>query len=267
VIPLKDYNPTRRPAIVTLLILGACIVIYFFVQPTGQGSLLEADPDRQAEQVTKEIEFSLYNAAIPCELVEGEPLSQEEVVATFEQGDATACSGRDDSPPFYPNKNVYLAVLFSMFLHGGLLHLGGNMLFLWVFGNNIEDKLGPFKFAAFYLVAGLAATAAHVAVQPSSTVPMVGASGAIAGVMGAYLIMFPNVRIRSLIILGFFIFFRDISAKWLLGFWFVMQFFTAPNSGVAWMAHVGGFVFGVLVGLMWRANSRPQRQEPALPWS
>ena len=265
-IPLKDYNPTRRPALVTLMAIGACVVIYFFVQPTGQGSLLESDPARQAEQVTREIEFNLYNAAIPCELIEGEPLSQEEVIATFEQGDPTACSGRDSTEPYYPKKNVYLAVLFSMFLHGGLLHLAGNMLFLWVFGNNIEDKLGAFKYVAFYVVAGLAATAAHVLVQPSSTVPMVGASGAIAGVMGAYLVMFPNVRIRSLIILGFFIFFRDISAKWLLGFWFLMQFFTAPNSGVAWMAHVGGFVFGVLVGLLWRATTRPQRPEPALPW-
>lgn len=268
-IPLKDYNPTKRFPLVTLLILGACVAIYFFVQPT-QGSLLEADPDRQAEQVRGQILFNLENAAIPCELVEGEPLSQEEVAATFEHGDSTACETRDNTPPFVPGKNVYLAVLYSMFLHGGLLHLAGNMLFLWVFGNNIEDRMGPVKYAVFYVAAGLAATFAHVIVQPTSTVPMVGASGAIAGVMGAYLVMFPNVRIRSLLFFGFFFMFRDITAKWLLGFWFVFQFFTAPNAGVAWMAHVGGFVFGVVVGLLWKALStgeRGGRPEPALPWS
>jgi membrane associated rhomboid family serine protease len=111
------------------------------------------------------------------------------------------------------------------------------------------------------------ATLAHVAIQPSSTVPMVGASGAIAGVMGAYLVMYPSVRIRTLIFFGFFFLFRDIPARWLLGFWFILQFFTSPNSGVAWMAHVGGFVFGVAIGLAWRALSRPPEPEVARePW-
>jgi membrane associated rhomboid family serine protease len=261
VIPVKDYNPTKRTAYVTLLILAVCVGIYFFVQP-NETSLLESDPRSQGSAQVREIEFSLKNAAIPCELITGEPLSEEEVQRTFGEGDDTACQRNDSSPPFDGGKNVYLAVLYSMFLHGSILHLGGNMLFLWVFGNNIEDRWGRVPYAAFYLGAGLIATLAHVAVQPNSTVPMVGASGAIAGVMGAYLVMFPNVRIRSVIFLGFIFFLRDISAKWLLGFWFVMQFFTSPNSGVAWMAHVGGFVFGVVVGLAWRALGEPQRAQP-----
>ena len=139
-----------------------------------------------------------------------------------------------------------------MFLHGGILHLGGNMLFLWVFGNNVEDRLGPVGYLAFYLLAGVVATGAHLAIQPQSTVPVIGASGAIAGVMGAYLVWFPNVPIRTLVFLGFLVFFPEIRAKWLLGFWFVSQFFVSPNDGVAWMAHVGGFVVGVLTALLFR---------------
>ena len=115
----------------------------------------------------------------------------------------------------------------------------------------------------FDLLAGLAATVAHIAVQPDSTVPVVGASGAIAGVMGAYLVLYPHVPIKTLVFLGFFIRWVDISAKWLVGAWFVMQFFTNPAAGVAWVAHVGGFVFGVLAGLAWRSTSRPET--PARP--
>jgi membrane associated rhomboid family serine protease len=150
-----------------------------------------------------------------------------------------------------------------MFLHGSWLHIGGNMLFLWVFGNNIEDRMGPLPYLVFYLAAGVVATLAHVAVQPSSTVPLIGASGAVAGVMGAYLVLFPNVQIRSLLIF-ILVLFRDIPAKWLLGFWFVLQFFTNPAEGVAWVAHVGGFLFGIAAGLVWRSTMPPERQR--LPW-
>ena len=266
-IPLKDYNPTRRRALVTLLIIVACVVIYVFVQPIGKAAIVESDPQKANQTMNAELEFDLYNAAIPCEVVTGDPLSEEEVLRTFRDSDPDACERNDSSPPVYPDKNIYLAVLFSMFFHGSWLHLLGNMLYLWVFGNNIEDTFGVPKFVAFYLLSGLAATVAHVAVQPNSTVPIVGASGAIAGVMGAYLVLFPNIRIRSLIFLGFFLFFRDISAKWLLGFWFVLQFFTGPNSGVAWMAHVGGFVFGMLVGLVYKSVARPEQPEQRLAWN
>ena len=246
-IPLKDYNPTRHFPIVTVVLIVANLYVYFLVQRPSEGDV-------------RQLEFSLSYAAIPCELVQGEPLSENEVVRTFGRAnDSEACApaGTDDSPLAFPDKQVYLATLYSMFLHGSLLHIGGNMLFLWVFGNNIEDRLGIPAYLAFYLAAGLAATAAHVLVQPNSTIPVVGASGAIAGVMGAYLVLFPNVRIRSLIILIFLVFFRDIAAKWLLGFWFVSQFFTNPNEGVAWVAHVGGFAFGALVALLLRDRLRP----------
>ena len=253
-LPLKDENPTRSTPVVTVVLIAACVAVWVLIQQGGQ----RADGVR----------FTFETAAIPCEVVEGRPLALEEVRDTVESSDQTSCTPSPSTPPLFPGKSVYLAVLYSMFLHGSWLHLGGNMLFLWVFGNNIEDKRGKLPYAAFYLLAGLAATAAHIAVQPDSTVPVVGASGAIAGVMGAYLVLYPNVQIRSLIFLGFFVFFRDVAAKWLLGIWLVSQFFISPNEGVAWMAHVGGFVFGVAAGLLWRATGEPE-PEPiptSTPW-
>ena len=244
-IPLKDYNPTRRPAVVTVLLIAANVFVYFLIQRPG------------AQNQTS---FSFAYAAIPCELAEGRPLSTDELKRTFNGDGAEACdraAGRaDPSPLRFPQKHVYLAVLYSMFLHGSLLHIASNMLFLWVFGNNIEDRMGVVGFVAFYLASGIVATLAHVAVQPNSTVPVVGASGAIAGVMGAYLVLFPNVKIRSLLIY-FLVLIRDIPAKWLLGFWFLLQFFTNPAEGVAWVAHVGGFLFGAVVALLLRDRLRP----------
>jgi len=242
VIPLKDDNPTRRFPWVTVLLIAANVVVFVLIQ-------------RPYDRGLNHAAFTFEFAAIPCEVVTGEPLTSQEVVDTFE-GDDQAC--RDDdgsgSREEFPNKQIYLAVLYSMFLHGSWLHIGGNMLFLWVFGNNIEDRMGTGPCLAFYVMAGLAAAAAHIAVQPGSSVPVVGASGAVAGVMGAYLVLFPNVRILTLIVFLF----RDISAKWLLGVWFVSQFFVNPASGVAWVAHVGGFVFGVLVALLLRDRLRPE---------
>jgi membrane associated rhomboid family serine protease len=211
-------------------------------------------------------------AAIPCEVVQGRPLTEEEVERTFRFDEDSACErGVPEDEAVFPDKAVWLALVYSMFLHGSLLHLGGNMLFLWIFGNNIEDRMGIGGYVGFYLLAGLAASAAHILVQPDSTIPVVGASGAIAGVMGAYLVLFPNVRIRSLLILIVFVLFRDVPAKWLLGFWFVTQFFTNPNEGVAWVAHVGGFIFGALVALLLREHLRPSRvatpdPEPSPSW-
>ena len=251
-IPLKDENPTTRTPIVTIVLIAACVAIFAFVQPRDQG--------------VEDAEFSFKNAAIPCEVVKGRPLTVDEVRATVENGEDTACAAEPSGRSLFTGKSVFLAVLYSMFLHGSWLHLGGNMLFLWVFGNNIEDKKGHAVYLGFYLLAGLAATAAHILVQPDSTVPVVGASGAIAGVMGAYLVLYPNVRIRSLIFLGFLVLFRDVAAKWLLGIWLISQFFIAPNSGVAWMAHVGGFVFGVAAGLLWRITGTPERQVETSGW-
>jgi membrane associated rhomboid family serine protease len=264
-LPLRDENPTRGTAIVTLVLIGACVFVYFGVQRSHAGNVY----DPQAEQL-QELKFTLQNAAIPFELTHGRPLSRVEVAQEFgppvaaelcsSPGPATVAT----SPACEPNKHIWLAVLYSLFLHGSLLHLGGNMLFLWVFGNNIEDVRGPWRYLLFYLAAGLIAMAAHVLIDPNSTVPVVGASGAIAGVMGAYLVLFPNARIVTAII--FIIpFIRRISAKWLLGFWFLSQFLLS-EPGVAWAAHVGGFVFGVLAALLWRARGSVEpsvRVQPA----
>ena len=250
-IPLKDYNPTRRFPYVTVLLIAANILVFLFIQRP-----FSSDPSGQ-----KAAEFSYRYAAVPCEVVEDRPLTGTEIRRTVRFNDDQACDTADQltrANAAFPNKQVWLAVLYSMFLHGGWLHIGGNMLFLWIFGNNIEDRMGPVPYLLFYLVSGLVAAAAHIAVQPNSTVPVIGASGAIAGVMGAYLVLFPNVRIRTLLIF-FLVLIRDIPAKWLLAFWFVLQFFTSPSEGVAWVAHVGGFAFGALIAFLLRERLRPTR--------
>lgn len=237
-LPLKDHNPTRTVPVVTVLLILACVGVWFGVQNRG-------DIDTQNA-------FVIERAAIPCEVVTGEPVTITELRTQD-------CTRRDTGEPVYPAKSVWAALFTSMFLHGSFLHLAGNMLYLWVFGNNIEDTKGKPLYLVFYLASGLVATLAHIALQPESTIPLVGASGAIAGVMGAYLVLFPRVQIRT-ILMFFFILFRDVEARWLLGFWFVSQFFVNPNSGVAWAAHVGGFVFGVVVGLVWKARRGPAPQ-------
>ena len=250
-LPLKDHNPTRRPAVVTMLLIAACVAVWVLIQQGGQRE--------------DGLKYTFETAAIPCEVVEGRPLTTEEIRDTVQGGDTTACSSISESGPYFPEKNEYLGLLYSMFMHGSWIHLLGNMLFLWVFGNNIEDRLRSGADLGFYLLAGLAATGAHVAVQPDSTVPLVGASGAIAGVMGMYLVLYPQVRIMSLILIPPIILFRDIAAKWLLGIWLVTQFFVNPSEGVAWMAHVGGFVFGVAAGLIIRATGQPEPTRLADP--
>lgn len=250
-IPLKDYNPTRRSSVLTVLLIAVNVYVYFLVQRPNEG--------RAAE-----VRFNYSYAAVPCEVVQGAPLSEEELFRTLQFGNTSACQPGEISPPVFPDKNVYLSLLYSMFLHGSILHIAGNMLFLWVFGNNIEDRMGVPAFIGFYLASGLVASVAHIVVQPSSTVPVVGASGAVAGVMGAYLVLFPNVEIRTLF-LFIFILIRDIPAKWLLGFWFVTQFFTNPSAGVAWVAHVGGFAFGAIVALLLRDRLRGERRAPLGP--
>jgi rhomboid family protein len=243
VIPLWDANPTRRIPFVTLVLIAVNVGVWYFVQPQSE---------------TREgIEFSYEYAAIPCEIVTGQPLDEEEIGTTLFLGDETACdvgSGRADQ--VFPHKHVWLAVLVSMFLHGSLLHLGGNMLFLWVFGNNIEDHLGRFRYALFYVAAGVVATLAHVAVQVDSTVPLIGASGAIAGVMGAYLVWFPLAPVVTLI--G--IIPVPMPAFLTLGLWLVSQFFIGPDDGIAWVAHVGGFAFGVAVAFAVRESVRVRRR-------
>jgi membrane associated rhomboid family serine protease len=164
-------------------------------------------------------------------------------------------SGRD-LPPLAPLGNIYLTLFTSMFLHGSLLHLGGNMLFLWVFGDNVEDSMGHLSYLAFYLICGVVAGLAQSLINAASTVPSIGASGAIAGVLAGYLLRFPHAQVRTLVFLGPFIIFPRISAIILIGFWFVLQVFsgvasigvrTEQTSGVAFWAHVGGFIAGLIL--------------------
>ncbi len=151
-------------------------------------------------------------------------------------------------------------ILTSMFMHGSWLHIIGNMWFLWIFGDNVEDAMGPVRYLVFYFVSGIAAAAAQILSQPSSNIPMVGASGAIAGVLGAYLILYPHARVRCLWILFIIITTVYVPAWLLLGLWFVSQFLM-PGPGVAWMAHVGGFVTGMALVLLFVPRRPPKRRD------
>ena len=232
-LPIRDLNPTRIRPVVTWVIIAVNVVVYFLLQPQPT-----ADPaDTEYE------EFIYERAAIACEVSTGEPLDVDEVRFGV-------C--RDDgglSNEIFPDKNVWLAVGVSMFLHGGIAHLLFNMWSLWIFGNNVEEAFGTLGYLLFYLAAGIAATAGFVAVNPDLTVPLIGASGAIAGVMGAYLVLFPDHRVMTLI----FFYVVAVPAILFLGVWFVSQFALASEeTGVAWEAHVAGFLFGIVATLPFR---------------
>ncbi len=219
--PLKDDIPTRRFPVVTTAIIAACVLVYFLVEHGGW-ELGTVGAERVSEL-----------GAIPYEITH----PGEQVVA----GGAA----------------WWVTIFSSMFLHGSLLHLGGNMLFLWIFGGNVEDSMGRVRFTAFYLLGGVAALGAQVLVDPSSTVPTVGASGAIAGVLGGYALLYPRARVITLVLLIFFVTIVELPALVLLGAWVLMQvaFGVADLAqpvggseagGVAYFAHIGGFVFGLL---------------------
>ncbi|MDJ0924679.1 MAG: rhomboid family intramembrane serine protease [Acidimicrobiia bacterium] len=207
---------------VTLALIAVNVVVFFFWQPR--------------DNIAEETDFLYEYAAVACEFTTGEPLTEDEIVLD-------RCL---DEPgvPVFPDKNIWLAGLVTMFLHGGIGHLLSNMWFLWIFGNNVEEAYGTLGYLLLYLVAGAVATGAFVFGNPEATVPMIGASGAIAGVLGAYLVLFPTHRI-----LTFFLFlFVHIPAGAYLALWFFLQF-AIQEPGVAWEAHVAGFVVGVLVTL------------------
>lgn len=251
VLPLRDENPTVRTPFVTVLLIVGCIATYFFAQ-AGLDGVDEVATPLGIVEVDSELRFNLEVAAIPCEITRGRSLSIEEIANTYQTRTSdTACQDSPTTPAFAPDKHVLFAVVSSLFLHGGLAHLGLNMLFLWIFGNNIEDRLGHVPFLGFYLAGGVIATFAHIVSQPTSTIAIVGASGAISAVMGAYLMWFPDAPIRTLV----FLVLIDIRARWFLLGWFVLQFFTDPDAGVAWIAHVAGFIYGVVMGLLIRRRT------------
>lgn len=222
-LPIRDINPTAIRPLITLLVIGLNAVVFFFVQPA-------AGPAAE--------EFTYRNAAIACEVTTGSPLA----VAEIRSG---VCS--EGGEPVFPDKNIAVSVLASMFLHAGLAHIAFNMWSLWIFGNNVEEAFGPTGFTVLYLASGVAATAGFIVTNPDLTVPLVGASGAIAGVMGSYLVLFPRHQVMTLV----FVRIVAIRSVWFLGIWFVSQFLLT-DAGVAWEAHVAGFAFGAIVTLPFR---------------
>lgn len=257
VIPIRDENPTRRFPFVTVALIAVNCFVYFFVQ--------------MPKSDVQDLEFLYEYAAVPCEVTSGEPVVAVPVsplgqpLAPAPTECAVGATGIQTPQPVFPDKNVYLAVLFSMFLHGSILHVLGNMLFLWIFGNNVEDRLGPIGFLLFYVVTGLAAAGAHIALNANDPTPVVGASGAIAGVMGAYIVWFPRARVLSILPILFFFTFVELPAVAVLGLWFVLQFFTSPDTGVAWLAHVGGFVAGAALAYALNVVLGPPRLGPPRP--
>jgi membrane associated rhomboid family serine protease len=228
-IPLRDANPVRRTPVVTIAIVVACIAAFAYrlgLDSTADGG---AAVDAFFEQ------YGLVPAHLSAAIASGRGLGEQA-----------------------------LSIFTSMFLHVDLQHIVGNMIFLWIFGNNIEDRLGRLGFIAFYLLAGVAAAATQFAIDPSSTVPMVGASGAISAILGAYVVLFPGARVLSLVFLVFFYQLIEVPAWAYLGFWFVLQLVDGLGSlgaagsqgGVAFFAHIGGFLVGVAVGLLLRAGGR-----------
>ena len=211
-IPLHDDNPTEITPLLTIFFIVISVLVFFWQMSLGgQGN-----------------QAAVYSlGVIPAVLLNKEQLPPELALIPAE-----------------------LTVFTSMFMHGGFMHLAGNMLYLWIFGNNVEDAMGHVRFVIFYLLCGIAAVFGQVLQNPASEIPMIGASGAISGVLGAYLLLYPHARIMVLIPLGFYAHMVRLPAGLVLGFWFVIQIASSlaadPNSaGVAWFAHIGGFIAGM----------------------
>ena len=265
VIPVHDVNPTRRTPWVTYTLIAINVGVFLATPAVGLSGLEGAD---LADLCKQEAFYERYGA-IPEELIDNRPLP---LAPTGQVGVGPAGPGCVIAPATF-EKSPVLSVLTAMFLHGGWLHLLGNMLFLWVFGNNVEDRLGKLRFIAFYLLCGYAAAYGFALVNASSTVPLVGASGAIAGVLGAYIMLYPRARVWSLVPIFFFIPLR-LPAWLVLGMWFALQWIysagiaVSEGGTVAYLAHVVGFVTGVLLALPLRRRrpAAPTRQWPPPEW-
>jgi membrane associated rhomboid family serine protease len=238
-LPLKDDIPTRRFPVLTVAIIAICCLVYFVFERGGWD--LGATGNERVQEY----------GAIPYEITHpGDECGQ----ATTGE---IVCEGQEDVVGEAPDQAPwYLTLLTSMFMHGSLLHLAGNMLFLWIFGNNIEDSMSEWRFALFYLLGGLAALGAQVLVNTDAAIPTVGASGAIAGVLGGYALLYPRARVITVIFIIIFFTVIELPALLVLGFWLLLQLFLGVNDlgtqaaggegGVAYFAHIGGFVFGLI---------------------
>ncbi|MBX3280577.1 MAG: rhomboid family intramembrane serine protease [Acidobacteria bacterium] len=231
--PIGDDNSDRRiTPLVNYALIAANILVFLY-------------------QLADE-SFTYGYSVVPYEITRGVDLVG---AAVYDR------SGRMIAPPQAPGPTpIYLTFLSAMFMHGGLMHIGGNMLYLWIFGDNVEDRMGHAKYLMFYVLCGILASGAHIAFGPQSRIPSLGASGAIAGVLGAYLILYPHQRVRVLIPLGFLSRITEMPAIIVIGLWAALQLFsgigsiaqTAESGGVAYMAHVGGFVAGVILVFLFR---------------
>lgn len=215
-IPLKDDNPTSRFPYVTILFITLNIIIFFFQVLSPEG-----------------LQYYVYKmGTIPYEITHFKSLA--------------LISIQTNQP--IPRLSPWLTLITSIFLHGSVFHLFGNMLYLWVFGNNVEDFLGSFRFIIFYFISGLGASLTHILFNPGSQIPVIGASGAIAGVLGAYLILYPGARVFTLVFLFIIIRIIPVPAFFVLGIWFIAQIMNIGlGGGVAWFAHIGGFLLGMFL--------------------
>jgi membrane associated rhomboid family serine protease len=253
-IPIRDNIPTDHFAVVTLAIIVINACVFLFLQgPSLSGDQVETKPVVEFGAIP----YRVTHPGKECDLV------RVQDVTTGTVGEDVVCEGTADyqvaqeQGALIPTNDApWILTLFSsMFMHGGWLHIIFNMLFLWVFGNNIEDSMGRVRFVAFYLLGGLAAVLAQVVVDPDSQVPTVGASGAIAAVLGGYLLLYPRAQVLTVIFLIFFFTFVEIPAVIMLGIWIALQFLpavgqlanpdVAGGGGVAYFAHIGGFLFGL----------------------
>jgi len=288
-VPLKDNNPTSRFPFVTVGLIVACFIVFFWQLNFPTNHRLSEAGFGPVDQSSLEYGAIPYRITHPnvgdcdigavAEFAPGEFQAGVVCPGTKQYREAVARSrenpGADLGPITIDQKPWYVTLFTSMFMHGGWLHILGNMLFLWVFGNNIEDRFGPVKFLLFYLLAGLIAVYTQALIDPSSTAPTIGASGAIAGVLGAYAVLFPRARVLTLIFIVFFVTLVEIPALILLALWFILQFVPAlgqvavgsgGDQGVAYFAHVGGFAFGVAVAAaLLQVSRRRAPPEPRLP--
>jgi membrane associated rhomboid family serine protease len=291
-IPLKDNIPTSRFPILTVLLIVANVAVFvwqtqFPTEPELEQAGLTSGIDQSAVEygaipyrVTHPDDSECYLGAVKQEggdraaeiVCEGQPeLGDAEAFA-----ERAATEGLDAQPIPLDQAAWWVTLLTSMFMHGGILHLAGNMLFLWIFGNNVEDSMGRGRFLLFYALAGLVAVYGQSLIDTSATVPTIGASGAVAGVLGGYALLHPHARVLTLIIIVFFVTLIEVPAMIMLGIWFVLQFIPAigqtaisdlaGDGGIAYFAHVGGFIFG-LAAIKLFANRYRQGLDRPPAWS
>ena len=267
-LPIKDNLPTARFPILTVLLIVANIAVFVWQisQPSGPGS----STDPHVRGLSQQDETILSYGAIPYRLTHpGKDCGVTRSKVVCEGSPQYPGSMKLDSPPWWET------VFTSMFMHGGILHIAFNMLFLWIFGNNVEDSMGRPRFLLFYLLAGIVAAYAQALPDTSSTEPAVGASGAIAGVLGGYLLLFPTARVLTVVFIIFFVTLIEIPAMIMLGIWFVLQFLPAigqvgtdavsGGGGVAYWAHVGGFAFGFAAIKLFASRGRAPGPGPPRP--